>query len=322
MKVSLDFLAKRAKMGRCKEEMRRHHHKATFASVRRLLAVSRGARGFTLIELLVVIAVIAILAALLLPALARAKEEGRRANCVSNLRQLTICWEMYTDDNQGFLAPNNWIDYVGGTNGGFNMSVSWCNGDALKDTNAANIQTGLLFPYNRSTGIYHCPSDVSKIVDGNGNPLSLVRTRSYNMSQSVNGLGLYVDPTFNAGMAVDVTQPCFERLTQVTNPTPSRLFVFIDENELTLFDDQFGYPMPNYGYGVWWDMPSNRHNQSANLSFADGHVETWHWMVPMLYTGGFSIYGPNAQSVPPAQMHDYARVGNAMRIKPVDGLPD
>jgi prepilin-type N-terminal cleavage/methylation domain-containing protein/prepilin-type processing-associated H-X9-DG protein len=301
--------------------MHSHPHKAKSVCVRRLLTVCQGKRAFTLIELLVVIAIIAILAALLLPSLAKAKEEGRRANCTSNLRQLTLCWEMYADDNQGLLAPNNWIDYSG-VGGGDNVSVSWCNGDALMDTTTSNLQTGLLFCYNTSAGIYHCPSDVSTIVDANGNPLPQLRVRSYNMSQSVNGLGVYVDPSLNGNMAVDVTQPCFEKLSQVTNPPPARLFVFLDENEGTLADDQFGYPMPNYGYGSWWDMPSNRHNQGADLSFADGHVEYWHWVVPMLYTNGFNIYGPNAQTVPPAQMPDYTRVGTAMRIKPVDWLAD
>ncbi len=299
-----------------------HRTKGRPVCDRRRVARLWRAEAFTLIELLVVVAVIAILAALLLPALARAKEEGRRANCISNLRQLTICWEMYADDNQGVLPPNNWIDYVGGPSGGDNKSVSWCNGSARTDTTTSNIQTGLLYPYDRSPGIYHCPSDASTIVDANGNPLPQLRTRSYNMSQSVNGLGLYVDPSLNGGLPVDVTQPCFVKLTQVTNPPPSRLFVFIDENEGTLFDDQFGYPMPNYGYGVWFDMPSNRHNQGADLSFADGHVEYWRWVVPMLYTNGYSIFGPNFQTVPPAQMHDYIRVGNAMRIKPVDWLAD
>ncbi|HTA30017.1 MAG TPA: prepilin-type N-terminal cleavage/methylation domain-containing protein [Candidatus Cybelea sp.] len=299
-----------------------HRTKGRPVGDRRLVARLWRAAAFTLIELLVVIAVIAILAALLLPALARAKEEGRRANCTSNLRQLTICWDMYADDNQGFLPPNNWIDYVGGQGGGDNKSVSWCNGSARTDTTTSNIQTGLLYPYDRSPGIYHCPSDVSTIVDANGSPLPPLRTRSYNMSQSVNGLGLYVDPSLNGGLPVDVTQPCFVKITQVTNPPPSRLFVFIDENEGTLFDDQFGYPMPNYGYGVWFDMPSNRHNQGGDLSFADGHVEYWRWQVPMLYTNGYTVYGPNFQTVPPAQMHDYIRVGNAMRIKPVDWLAD
>jgi prepilin-type N-terminal cleavage/methylation domain-containing protein len=214
--------------------MRSQRKKATLACVQRPVPRTRRKVAFTLIELLVVIAIIAILAALLLPTLAKAKEEGRIANCKSNLRQLTICWEMYADDNQGVLAPNNWIDYIGGNGGGFNQSVSWCNGDAQTDTTTSNLQTGLLYTYNKSVGIYHCPSDASTVVDSNGTPLPLPRTRSYNMSQSVNGLGLFVDPVLNMGEAVDVTQPCFVKMTSITNPPPSRLFVFLDENEGTL----------------------------------------------------------------------------------------
>jgi prepilin-type N-terminal cleavage/methylation domain-containing protein/prepilin-type processing-associated H-X9-DG protein len=298
--------------------MRSHSITGMSVCVQRLVARTRRVHAFTLIELLVVIAIIAILAALLLPVLAKAKEEGRCANCKGNLRQLTLCWEMYADDNQGFLAPNNWIDYEG-VGSGFNQSVSWCNGDALTDTNTSNIQTGLLYPYNRSTGIYHCPSDVSTIVDANGNPLPQLRTRSYNMSQSVNGLGYFVDPALNDGLAVDVTQPCFARLSQVTNPPPSRLFVFIDENEGTLEDDQFGYPMPNYMPGYWWDMPSNRHNQGGDLSFADGHVEYWRWHAPMIAT---LPNGSGGLQVTPGQMPDYTRIGNVMRMKPVDWTAD
>ncbi len=278
--------------------------------------VVRRTYAFTLIELLVVVAIIAILAALILPVLTRSKEEGRRTLCIGNLRQLTICWMMYADDNQGVFAPNNWIDYAGA---GFNQSVSWCNGNALKDTTTLDIQTGLLFPYNRSTAIYHCPSDVSTIMDDNGHALPQLRTRSYNMSQSVNGLGMLVSPSFNDGYAVDATQPCFVKFSQVTNPPPCRLFVFIDENEGTLQDDQFGYPMPNYYYGMWFDMPSNRHHQGSDLSFADGHVEYWRWKIPMIDT---LSPGQIGQSVADGQWPDYNRIGNAMRLKPVDWTAD
>ena len=268
--------------------------------------------AFTLSELLVVIAIIAILAALLLPALAKTKEEARRINCMSNLKQLQLCWEMYANDYAGVFCPNDWIDT--GTSGdatlGFMKSNSWCYGDARTDTTTSNIQQGLLFPYNAQTGIYHCPSDMSTIQDANGNPLPQPRRRSYNMSQSVNGYPLFIDP--QSQYYVDALQPCFSKFSSITNPKPSQLFVFIDENENTLEDDQFGYPSPNYYYGMWFDMPSNRHSQGADLSFADGHVAYWHWQAPEINTAG-----PFVQ-VLPAQMPDYRRIGNAMRQVPFD----
>jgi prepilin-type processing-associated H-X9-DG protein/prepilin-type N-terminal cleavage/methylation domain-containing protein len=276
--------------------------------------------AFTLVELLVVIAVIVILAGLLLPALSGAKESARSINCQGNLKQLQLCWTLYADDYAGVFAPNNWIDDEGMSTTGpfeqYNMLISWCPGNARTDTTTSNIQQGLLFPYNTSTAIYHCPSDVSTIEDANGNPLPQLRNRSYNMSQSVNGYGWMTNAYMDPPGPVDATQPCFEKYSDITNPTPSRLFVFMDENEVTLEDAQFGYPSPGGGWGwEWWDMPSNRHNQGGNLSFADGHVEHWKWQSPMI-----ALYPPGyAQPVLPAQMPDYTRVGSAMRIIPVDG---
>src|ERR1700733_4540591 len=211
--------------------MRNHCNKARPVCDRRHVPRRRRAWAFTLIELL---AIIAILAALLLPVLSRAKEEGRSVNCRSNLRQLQMCWEMYGNDYGGTLCPNNWI-FTMDTTSTF-QQFSWCQGNARTDTTTTNIQNGLLFPYDTSTGIYHCPSDMSTIQDASGNPLPQARTRSYNMSQSVNGLGLMPEPNDPDGWAVDVIQPCFMKFSQITNPPPSQLFVFIDENEDTLSD--------------------------------------------------------------------------------------
>ena len=118
---------------------------------------------------------------------------------------------------------------------------------------------------------------------------------------------MLIDP--QSGYYVDAEQPCFQKLSAITNPTPSKLFVFIDENENTLEDDQFGYPMINQENNYWWDMPSNRHNQGGDLSFADGHVEYWHWKAPEIGTALFQL-------VQAAQIPDYSRIGKVMRQVP------
>ncbi|HWD18810.1 MAG TPA: prepilin-type N-terminal cleavage/methylation domain-containing protein [Verrucomicrobiae bacterium] len=266
--------------------------------------------AFTLIELLVVIAIIAVLAALLLPTLAKAKGQALAINCIGNLKQLQVCWHLYADDFKDVLPPNDSVyNFESPTNGEFTQQLSWCQGNARADTNTAAIEAGLLYPYNRSTGIYHCPADFTTV---EGHP-NIYRNRSYNMSQSVNGLGMVPIPADS--YPVDVFQRCFMKLSAITNPTPSKLFVFIDENQGTLYDAQFGYPMPNYDYR-WWDMPSDRHNQGANLSFVDGHVERWHWRAPKISDTALPAITPGGDT------QDYNRVGSAMRIVPVDGLAD
>jgi prepilin-type N-terminal cleavage/methylation domain-containing protein len=265
--ILLDFLAESGYKYASESLMRSQRKKAGIVCVQRRVSRPQSVCAFTLIELLVVIAIIAILAALLLPTLAKSKEEGRSVNCRSNLKQLGFCWEMYSDDYGGTLCPNDWVDTIDGSDSAQLKQYSWCAGNARMDTTTSNIQAGLLYPYDTSPGIYHCPSDMSTVQDANGIPQAQARTRSYNMSQSVNGLGLMIDPD-NGGYPVDTVQPCFMKFSQITNPPPSRLFVFLDENELTLSDDQFGYSMPNETPGYWWDMPSNRHNQGANFSFS------------------------------------------------------
>jgi prepilin-type N-terminal cleavage/methylation domain-containing protein/prepilin-type processing-associated H-X9-DG protein len=249
-------------------------------------------RGFTLIELLVVIAIIAILAALLLPALSRAKSQAWTIACLNNLKQLEICWQSYAQDNNDLLVPNNSVDNIT-TNGsaGYVTGASWC----LAAPTAVNVQNGMLFEYNGSLGIDHCPADRSTLTDPSGSTPGPLRARSYNLSQSVNGY-----PEYNEVMFDYI--PFFKKLTEVKSPNVANCLVFIDENEYTLVDSQFGMPTDYYdGTQIWWDMPANRHNQGANLCFADGHAEHWKWVVPKVFTEWF-------QAVPPAEMSDWLRV--------------
>lgn len=253
--------------------------------------------GFTLIELLVVIAIIAILAALLLPALGKAKDKAYNVVCMNNLKQLETCWHLYAVDNNDLLVPNNSVvNAVPDTNGfhaDLAKGISWClDRNARTEFDPFNIKNGMLFQYNTSVGIYHCPADKSTL-EG----LSQLRWRSYNMSQSVNGYPEF-DPLI-AGL------PAWKKFSSVKSPTST--FVFIDENEDTILDAQFGNPPKgSWGDGYWWDIPANRHNQAANLSFTDGHVEHWKWKVPKIVTGF-------VQWVPPGEKPDYTRVQNAMK---------
>jgi len=250
-------------------------------------------RGFTLIELLVVIAIIAILAALLLPALARAKSQAWRIACVNNLKQLQVCWHSYAADNRDVLAPNNSVMGVttNGSGGSIAGGASWC----LAEPTEENVRNGMLFDYNRSLGIYHCPADRSTLTDPGGATPGALRARSYNMSQSVNG---YPDYNWFIGKYI----PYFRKLTEIRTPNVGNCMVFVDEHEYTLLDAQFGMPTDYYnGARVWWDMPSNRHNQGANIGFADGHAEYWKWVVPKMFNSWI-------QPVPPEEMKDWLRI--------------
>ena len=98
--------------------------------------------------------------------------------------------------------------------------------------------------------------------------------RSYNLSQSINGLSY-------AGQ-ISTFVPHYSRFTEIRNPAPAGLFVFIDVHEDEIMDTQFGIPVQADGdwyQGYWWDVPANRHSQGCNFSFADGHVEHWKWEV-------------------------------------------
>jgi prepilin-type N-terminal cleavage/methylation domain-containing protein/prepilin-type processing-associated H-X9-DG protein len=231
--------------------------------------------GFTLIELLVVIAIIAILAALLLPALSKAKARAQAIGCLSNLKQLQLCWQMYVDDNGDRLPGNVALNEgeLGDREGWTADPISWLQGNAWTDTTPTNLQRGVLYDYNRSLGIYRCPSDRSTVRDEGRIP----RNRSVSMSMYMNFRTDPASPNYDL---------CWHRLGDIRNPGPSKAAVFIDENEKSIQQSAFGINAPDgltmFGSSLWtWiSFPATRHNNAGMLSFADGHVEQWKWTEP------------------------------------------
>jgi prepilin-type processing-associated H-X9-DG protein/prepilin-type N-terminal cleavage/methylation domain-containing protein len=260
--------------------------------------------AFTLVELLVVIAIIAILASMLLPALSKSKIEAQKIACMDNLQQLQICFQLYTGDNNDFMPPNNFVyDIATDQPIPGNDGPSWCTNVAPFDANPAGIENGLLFQYNTSIAIYHCPADESTLETHSGVKLPQPRIRSYNMSQSVNGLSY-------AGQ-ISQEIPHYSKFTDIKNPTPTGLLVFIDTHEDEIVDTEFGIPVETawWSQGYWWDIPANRHNQGANFSFADGHVEHWRWKVPKIVT----VPRGSVQPVAADEWNDYNRMEAGFR---------
>ncbi len=240
----------------------------------RCRGVCRVPSGFTLIELLVVIAIIAVLAGMLLPALGKAKAKAQGIACLSNLRQLQLCWTMYAGDNQDGLPPNAALDAGGGSREAWKVDAnSWLLGNAYTDTAPTNIQRGVLFAYNQSVGVYRCPADRSTVRDQGKRP----RTRSVSMSMYMN-----LEPQPGG----EYFNRCWHKLGQILSPGPAGALVFIDENEKSIQQSAFGLNAPDrlqlFGSSLWtWiSFPATRHGNGGTVSFADGHVENWRWVEP------------------------------------------
>lgn len=239
----------------------------------------RKQKAFTLIELLVVIAIIAILLAILMPALNRVKEQGKRAACLSNLKQLQLAWSMYADENDDKVV--NGEAYGGGDgtaptpSSGRHAGEQWWTGDDVGDfwqginlpqeVQQRAIRAGALYPYTRSEILYRCPTGVRG------------EMRTYTITDAMNGLrrdGTYRTYSgHETGVRVGRTVLWIKKRSEISSPGPGQRIVFLDEGRIT--PDSYA---THYLNERWWDPPFVRHGDGTNVSFADGHADYWKFM--------------------------------------------
>ena len=241
--------------------------------------------AFTLIELLVVMAVIGILAALLLPALSKARERGMAIVCLSNTKQLTLGWQLYANDHEELLPYN--LGMSGSPESSYRTDLNWVNNvmtwDLSSDnTNTATITQAALGSFvSRSTAIYRCPSDrvLSAVQSAAGWE---ARIRSYSMNALIGNAGGF------STNGVNVNAPHYKQFFKQSQiPRPSEIFVFLDEHPDSMDDGCFVnkettsagiYSSSTAINPSWTDLPASFHNRSAAFSFADGHSSLHRWL--------------------------------------------
>ncbi|MHC4206066.1 MAG: type II secretion system protein [Planctomycetota bacterium] len=260
-------------------------------------------QAFTLIELLVVIAIIAILMAILMPALNRVKEQGKRAACLGNMKQLALCWIIYADDYDGKIvngeADRTNHDGQCGTpsrNDPMHPGEKWWTGDDIgdfwaginltQDLQKRAIRAGALFPYCKNEDLYRCPTGMKG------------EMRTYTITDAMNGL--HRDGTFRSTGGRDVgerngrTVLWVKSRDEIGVPGPAYRIVFLDEGRIT--PDSYA---THYQSEQWWDPPFVRHGDGTNVSYADGHADYWKFRgMKTLETGKLAaVPGRNANDL-------------------------
>jgi prepilin-type N-terminal cleavage/methylation domain-containing protein len=272
-----------------------------------------GRHGFTLIELLVVIAIIAILAAMLLPALSKAKQKAQGIGCMNNLKQLCVGWKMYSGDNQDHLAPNG-LEADQPSSLTDTSKPQWCPGRQDlpyptspvgvspagtapgNDNGIQCIKTGVVYPYVNNWAVYKCPADqFGTSLSGFAGTVSYIHVRSMSMNSWLGPISVW-----NPSSALVQNLVIYYKETAVRFPADT--WVFMDENPYSMNDGSF-LSLP--GGPNWIDCPATYHNGCNGIAFVDGHAEIHKWHDSAVLNGyappAIPYGNPSYVQVPPGQ---------------------